>query len=93
MAEDLRTTRNNKLDEKAMSTVESSKKIDMLLIVLAFVVSSVTLSLLESSLKPMLYFFEAALTLIMYHSLYGNFKKALFETKGMVFMNMRGLSY
>ena len=60
---------------KAMSTIESSKKINLLLIVLAFVVSSVTLWLLESPLKPMLYFFEAALTLTIYHSLHRNFKK------------------
>ena len=33
------------------------------------------LTLLELPLKPMLYFFEAALILTIYHSLYGNFKK------------------
>jgi len=58
-----------------MSTIEGSRKINLLLIVLVFVVSSVTLWLLESPLKPMLYFFEAALTLTVYHSLPGNFKK------------------
>ena len=72
---------------KAMSTIEGSKKINLLLIVLAFVVSSVTLWLLESPLKPMLYFFEAALILTIYHSLHGNFKKITFETNGMVFIN------
>jgi len=65
-----------------MSTVESSKKINLLLIILAFVVSSVTLWLLESPLKPMLYFFEAALILTIYHSLYGNFKKTSFKIRG-----------
>jgi len=60
---------------KAMSTIEGNKKINLLLIVLAFVVSSVTLWLLESPLKPMLYFFEAALILTIDHSLNGNFKK------------------
>jgi len=44
-------------------------------IVLVFA-ASVTLWLLESPIKPMLYFFEAALTLTIYHSLHGNFKKA-----------------
>jgi len=82
LAENTGTTQNNKLDEKAMSTIESSKKVNPLLIVLVFVVSSVTLWLLESPLKPMLYLFEAALTLTIYHSLYGNFKKTSFETKG-----------
>ena len=66
---------------KAMSTIEGSKKINLLLIVLAFVVSSVTLWLLESPLKPMLYFFEAALILTIYYSLYGNFKKTMFKIK------------
>jgi len=51
-------------------------------IILVFVVSSVTLWLLESPLKPMLYFFEAALTLTIYHSLYGNIKKMRFKVKG-----------
>ena len=60
---------------KAMSTIESSKKINLLLIVLVFVVSSVTLWLLESPSKPMLYFFEVALTLTIYHSLHGKLKK------------------
>ncbi|MHA1833640.1 MAG: hypothetical protein ACTSV7_06575 [Candidatus Baldrarchaeia archaeon] len=41
-----------------MSTVEGSRKINLLLIVLVFVVSSVTLWLLESPLKPMLYFLK-----------------------------------
>ena len=58
-----------------MLTIESSKKINLLLIILAFVASSVTLWLLESPLKPMLCFFEVALILTMYHSLFGNFKK------------------
>jgi len=40
------------------------------------------LTLLELPLKPMLYFFEAALILTIYHSLTGNFKKIMFETKG-----------
>ena len=57
------------------------KKVTLLLIVLVFVVSSVTLWLLESPLKPMLYFFEAALILTIYYSLYGNFKKISFEIK------------
>lgn len=61
---------------KAMSTIENNKKINLLLIVLAFVVSSVTLWLLESPLKPMLYFFEVDLILTMYHSLSGNFRNA-----------------
>ena len=65
-----------------MSTIESSKKINLLLIVLVFVVSSVTLWLLESPLKPMLYFFEAALILTIYYSLYGNFKKTRLKIKG-----------
>jgi len=51
-------------------------------IVLVFVVSSVTLWLLESPLKPMLYFFEAALTLTIYQSLNGNFKKTRLKIKG-----------
>jgi len=67
---------------KAMSTIEGSKKIDLLLIILAFVASSVALWLLESPLKPMLYFFEAALTLTIYHSLYGNYKKTRLKIKG-----------
>jgi len=46
------------------------------------IASSMTLWLLESPLKPMLYFFEAALILTIYHSLTGNFKKTSFETKG-----------
>jgi len=80
---------------KAMSTIESSKKINLLLIVLAFVVSSVTLWLLESPLKPMLYFFEAALILTIYHSLYGNFKKTSFEIRGKVIKHyaQRGLRH
>lgn len=53
-----------------------------------FVASSITLSLLESPLKPILYFFEAALILTMYHAQIGNFKKTTFETKVMVFINM-----
>jgi len=65
-----------------MSTVEGSRKINLLLIVLVFVVSSVTLWLLESPLKPMLYFFEAALTLTIYHSLHGKLKKTSFKIKG-----------
>jgi len=57
------------------------KKFTLSLIVLVFVVSSVTLWLLESPLKPMLYFFEAALILTIYHSLYGNFKKQTLKLK------------
>jgi len=45
------------------------KKVTLSLTILAFAASSMTLWLLESPLKPMLYFFEAALTLTMYHSL------------------------
>ena len=67
-----------------MSTIEGSGKINLLLIVLVFVVSSVTLWLLESPLKPMLYFFEAALTLTIYHSLHGKLKKTSFKIKGKV---------
>ena len=51
------------------------KKVSLSLLILAFVASSVTLWLLESPLKPILYFFEAALILAMYHSLSGKFKK------------------
>lgn len=51
------------------------KKFALSVIVLAFVVSSVTLWLPESPLKYVLYFFEAALTPTMYHSLSGNYKK------------------
>ena len=58
------------------------KKVTLSVIVLAFVASSITLWLLESPLKPMLYFFEAALILTIYHSLYGNFKKTRFKIKG-----------
>jgi len=72
----LRSSHKNHKDAKAMT------KVTLSLIVLAFVASSVTLWLLESPLKPMLYFFEAALILIIYHSLYGNFKKMRLETKG-----------
>lgn len=50
-------------------------KVTLSVIILAFVASSMSLWLLESSLKPMLYFFEATLILIMHHSLSGNFKK------------------
>ena len=41
------------------------KKITLSVMILAFVASSITLWLLESPLKYMLYFFEAALILIM----------------------------
>jgi len=64
-----------------MLTIENSKKINLLLMILAFVASSMTLWLLESPLKPMLYFFEAALILTIYHSLYGNFKKQTLKLK------------
>jgi len=53
-----------------------------------FVASSITLSLLESPLKPILYFFEVALILTVYHAQIGNCKKTTFETKGIVFINM-----
>jgi len=61
--------------------IENNKKINLLLMILAFVVSSVALWLLESPLKYMFYFFEAALILTIYHSLSGNFKKIMFKTK------------
>jgi len=54
---------------------EAVNKTALSVIVLVFVVSSVTLWLLESPSKPMLYFFEAALTLTIYHSLHGKLKK------------------
>jgi hypothetical protein len=56
-------------------------KATLLSMILAFIASTITLWLLESSLKLMLYFFEAALILTIYHSLHGNFKKTSFETK------------
>lgn len=61
------------------------KKVTLSLLILAFAASSMTLWLLESSLKYILYFFEVALILTMYHSLFGNFKRIKFETEGMVF--------
>jgi hypothetical protein len=57
------------------------KKVTLSVIILAFVASSITLWLLESPLKYMLYFFEAALTLIIYYSLHGNSKKIRFKIK------------
>ena len=51
--------------------MEISKKATLSLIILAFVASSITLWLLESPLKYALYFFEAALIVIIYHSLSG----------------------
>jgi len=66
---------------KRNKVAETMNKNNASLIILAFVVSSVTLWLLESPLKPMLYFFEAALILTIYYSLYGNFKKTMFKIK------------
>jgi len=54
-------------------------KVALSLTVLAFVASSMTLWLLESSLKYVLYFFEVALILTRYHPLSGNFKKVMFK--------------
>ena len=58
------------------------KRVTLSVIVLAFVASSVTLWLLESPLKYILCFFEVALILILFYSLFGNFEKTCFETKG-----------
>ncbi|MEM2129067.1 MAG: hypothetical protein QXZ70_00560 [Candidatus Bathyarchaeia archaeon] len=49
-------------------------KIALFLMILTFVVSSVALWLLESTLKTMLYFFEIALILIVNGSLFRNLK-------------------
>ena len=48
-------------------------------IIVAFVASSMTLWLLESPLEYILFFFEVALILTMYHPLSGNFKKVMFK--------------
>jgi len=56
------------------------KNATLLLLVLAFVASSMTLWLLESPLKPILYFFEAALILTMYRPLHRNFKETKLKT-------------
>lgn len=57
------------------------KRVTLYAIILAFAASSVTLWLLESPLKIILYFFVAALILTVYYSLYGNLK-IRFKTKG-----------
>ena len=57
------------------------KNVTLSLIILEFVASSMTLWLLESPLKPMLYFFQAALILTRYHALSGNFQKVKFKIK------------
>lgn len=72
----LRSSHKDHKDAKAMN------KVTLSLIILAFVAPSMSLWLLESPLKPMLYFFEADLILTMYHSLHGNIKKTCLKLKG-----------
>jgi len=52
---------------------------DLSVIVLPFIASSLTLWLLESPLKYVLYLFEVSLILMMYYCLSGNFKKIIFR--------------
>lgn len=66
---------------KRNKAAETMNKNNASLIILAFVASSVTLWLLESPSKPILYFLEAALILIIYYSSSGNFKKIRLEIK------------
>ena len=58
------------------------KKVTLSVIIFAFAASSITLWLLESPLKYILFFLEVALILTVYHSLSGNFKKIRFKIKG-----------
>jgi len=57
------------------------KKVSLSLLISAFVASSITLLLLESPLKYILYFFEVALILIVCYSLFGKTIKTKFETR------------
>jgi len=50
-------------------------------LILALVASSVTLWLIESSLKYILYFFEIALILLLFYSLFGKTLKITFKTR------------
>jgi len=54
---------------------------------LAFAASTITLWLLETPLKYILYFLEATLILTVYHSLSENFNKTMLETKGKTSVN------
>lgn len=60
---------------KTYDEAKAVKKVILSVMILAFVASSMTLWLLELPLKPILYFFEAVLILIIYHSLSGTFKR------------------
>lgn len=65
-----------------MRAVEAVKKVTLSLIIFALVASSFTLWLIESSLKYVLYFFEVALILILFCSLFGKTIKIKYETRG-----------